>query len=245
MPVNYARTLTAPTRTRRANLHLGVCLAFVAGATNAGAALAVHQYTSHMTGMVSSLADALVLRQRTLAVSSAGALVAFTLGAATTSVIVNFGRHRGFRSAFAQPLALEAALLLVFGLVGGRLDAHRTTVIPATVALLCFTMGLQNALVTKISNAEVRTTHVTGLVTDIGIELGRLVFLNRITSSATHPSVADTARLATLSVLLLSFLVGGVSGAAGFQAIGFLMTVPLAALLSGVAAVPVAEDLWN
>jgi len=38
--------------------------------------------------------------------------------------------------------------------------------------LLCFIMGLQNAVITKISHAEIRTTHVTGLVTDVGIELG-------------------------------------------------------------------------
>ena len=36
-------------------------------------------------------------------------------------------------------------------------------------------MGLQNAIMTKISKAEIRTTHMTGVVTDIGIELGRLL----------------------------------------------------------------------
>jgi len=41
---------------------------------------------------------------------------------------------------------------------------------------LLFTMGLQNSLVTKISNATVRTTHLTGLFTDLGIELSQLFF---------------------------------------------------------------------
>jgi uncharacterized membrane protein YoaK (UPF0700 family) len=42
--------------------------------------------------------------------------------------------------------------------------------------LLLFAMGLQNSLVTSISNATVRTTHITGLFTDLGIELSQLFF---------------------------------------------------------------------
>jgi uncharacterized membrane protein YoaK (UPF0700 family) len=42
--------------------------------------------------------------------------------------------------------------------------------------LLLFSMGLQNSLVTKISNSTVRTTHLTGLFTDLGIELSQLIF---------------------------------------------------------------------
>lgn len=57
MPLHYARRLTGRHRSGQANRHIGVVLTFVAGATNAGAFLAVHQYTSHMTGMVSSMAE--------------------------------------------------------------------------------------------------------------------------------------------------------------------------------------------
>src|SRR5919109_1493583 len=61
VPLNFARQLTGRERTKEANGRLGVVLAFVAGAINAGGFLAVQQYTSHMTGLVSSMADALVL----------------------------------------------------------------------------------------------------------------------------------------------------------------------------------------
>jgi uncharacterized membrane protein YoaK (UPF0700 family) len=57
MPINYARRLTGGLRTLRADKHLGLALAFVAGAINAGGFLAVPQYTSHMTGIGSALAD--------------------------------------------------------------------------------------------------------------------------------------------------------------------------------------------
>ena len=93
MPVRYLSTLTATARTQRANLHLGVALAFVAGALNAGGFLAIGQYTSHMTGVLSSAAtDDLVLGKVPHAI--AGALAgAFLLGAMTTALMVNFARR--------------------------------------------------------------------------------------------------------------------------------------------------------
>jgi hypothetical protein len=58
MPIQYLRRLTSPERSEDANRRLGQSLAFVAGAANAGGFLAVKQYTSHMSGIVSAIADA-------------------------------------------------------------------------------------------------------------------------------------------------------------------------------------------
>jgi uncharacterized membrane protein YoaK (UPF0700 family) len=243
MPLNYARELTGLTRSARANLHLGAGLAFVAGATNAGAFLAVQQYTSHMTGIVSTVADAVVLGQYALVLTGVGALGAFVAGAATTAISVNFSKRRGLGSVYAQPLLLEAVLLLAFGILGARLGQLHGAFVPLTVALLCYTMGLQNAVVTKISDAEVRTTHVTGIVTDLGIELGKLVYVNRHRSALQPRVEADRTRLLTLGALLGGFFVGGVLGALGFQRFGYLATVPLAAVLLLLTLVPVVDDL--
>ena len=100
---------------------LGVALAFVAGAINAGGFLAVREYTSHMTGIVSSAADHLVLGDSDLVLAALGALLSFLLGAACTAILVNYIRRRGLHSGFALPLLLEAVLLLVFGILGARL----------------------------------------------------------------------------------------------------------------------------
>ncbi len=243
MPIDYARGLTATVRTARENTHLGVGLAFVAGATNAGGFLAVQQYTSHMTGIVSSMADAIILGDREIIATGVGALGAFIVGAATTAVLVNAARRRGLSSAYALPLLLEATLLLLFGLVGARLNQMHTVFFSATVVLLCFIMGLQNAVITKISHAEIRTTHVTGLVTDIGIELGKLLYVNRRTDPPGDRVIADRGRLRVLLLLLTGFFTGGVTGAAGFHRLGFVATVPLALVLVGLAAIPVVDDL--
>ena len=244
MPIDYARRLTGRDRSVDTNRHLGFTLAFVAGATNAGAFLAVRQYTSHMTGIVSSIADNLVLGNVALVLSALGGLVSFVAGAATSAILVNYARRRALQSEFAFPLLLEAALLLCFGLLGARLSRIEGLFVPATVMLLCFMMGLQNAVISKLSNAEIRTTHVTGIITDIGIELGKLAYWNHHAAMPGQPEVlANRPRLRVLSIMALSFFGGGVIGALGFNYVGYIATVPLALLLILLAGVPAIDDL--
>ncbi|HTH16279.1 MAG TPA: YoaK family protein, partial [Magnetospirillum sp.] len=97
---------------------------------------------------------------------------------------------------------------------------------------------------TKISNAEIRTTHMTGIVTDIGIELGKMVYLNSQEASAHYQPVrANWRRLGLLVSLLSAFFVGGVAGALGFKYVGYASTLPLAGLLVVLAVVPLVDDV--
>ena len=93
MPINYLRGFTHPARTDAANRRLGRWLAFVAGAANAGGFLAMGQYTSHMSGVVASLSDNLALGQIVLVLTGLSALLAFLTGAATSAVLINWGRR--------------------------------------------------------------------------------------------------------------------------------------------------------
>ena len=242
MTLAYARSLTGRERTHRANKQLGWMLAFVAGAINAGGFLAVQQYTSHVTGMVSSVADNLALGQLGLVVDGLVAVLAFLLGAICCALMVNYARRHRLSSEYALPLLLEAALILAFGLLGSQLASYETLLVPATVLVLCFIMGLQNAVVTKLSHGVVRTTHLTGTVTDLGIELGKLLYWNR-DPSAPEPVLANRERMLVLGVMVLSFLGGGIVGAFGFKWLGYVFTVPLAVLLAALAAVPLMDDL--
>lgn len=236
------RGFTALQRTPQADLKLGTVLAFVAGATNAGGFLAVGQYTSHMTGILSSLTDNLVLGQFALVGAGIASVLAFLLGAMSTAWIVNWGMRLQLRSAYGLPLLIEAALLLIFGLFGAAMSLWHTLFLPVTVVLLCYIMGLQNAVITKISQARIRTTHLTGLITDLGIELGKLLYVNR------HPDMqpvrADRERLRVHAQLVLSFLVGGIAGALGFKHLGYVSTLPLALALLLLVLRPLLED-WQ
>jgi len=218
---------------------LGLVLCFVAGAINAGGFLAIGQYTSHMTGIVSAMADHLVLGNIALVLAGLAALVLFLAGAATAAVLVRASRRRHLRSECAAPLLLEAGLLLLFGLLGRELGDYAWWRVPATALLLCFVMGLQNAMITKLSRAEIRTTHVTGMVTDLGIELGKWCYWNA--AGTEEPVRADRRRMLLLAGLLGMFFLGGVMGAIGFSQVGFSATVPLAAVLIVMAVVTLRD----
>ncbi|WP_296509110.1 YoaK family protein [Rhodoferax sp.] len=216
-------------RTPQANTRLGMVLAAVAGATNAGGFLAVHEYTSHVTGVVSTVVDSVVLGHTDVALTGLAMLVSFVLGAMTTAILVNWGLRRQLHMAYGLPLLLEAGLLLLFGVFGGAMNYATYFFAPLTVVLLCFIMGLQNAVITKISRAEIRTTHLTGLVTDVGIELGKMVYIN---TAPGEPRVqANTDKLRLHGLLIGSFIAGALGGAMGFKTLGFITTVPLAMAL--------------
>ena len=78
---NHLKQIATKSRTRRADIELGLILAFIAGAINAGGFLAVSQYTSHMTGMLSAVADFIVLNQFYTAFMSFLFLLSFIFGA--------------------------------------------------------------------------------------------------------------------------------------------------------------------
>ena len=243
LPIHFARSLVGRERTNVGNRRLGYTLTFIAGATNAGGFLAIAQYTSHMTGIVSAMADQVVLGQYTLMLAGAAALLMFVTGAGCSAVMVNFARRHQMHSEYALPLLLEALLLLVFGTLGSQLASIHSLFTSVTVMLLCFIMGLQNAAITKLSHAEIRTTHITGMVTDLGIELGKLVYWNAGLAPQMPKVFADRVRLRILGLMVATFFVGGVVGALGFKFLGFTSTLPLAMALVLLAAVPAADDV--
>ena len=147
------------------------------------------------------------------------------------------------RSRYALTLVLEAALMLIFGFMGSKLQEEVKFTLPLTVMLLCFIMGLHNAVTSIISGAAVRTTHLTGTVTDIGIELSRLAYVNVHHHHGRERIVANRQKLTLLLLILASFLGGGVVGALGFKHIGFKLTVPLAGFLCFLAARPIIVEL--
>lgn len=244
--VRTLKSLTAPRRSSGADLSLGLLLAFVAGSLNAGGFLAVGRYTSHMTGMVSTAADQLVLGDLALAIAAILSIASFLAGAILTSFLVSFAIRHHRRRIYSAPLVLETVLLLLFGVIGARLETNTLWTLSLTTMLLCFIMGLQNALITKISNATIRTTHVTGVVTDIGIELGQLIYWNINSTHATR-ILANRRHLSILLSLLLCFFGGGIIGAFAFQFMGYTATIPLAVLLLVIAYAPFYGALphWN
>ena len=224
--MRYPHSLLHVPRTSRADAQLGLILAFIAGGLNAGGFLIVGVYTSHMSGLVSSLADNLVLAVWPLIATALAAISAFLGGAMLSAWLVNWARRHHAHRQYALPLALEGLLILGFGLL--EITHPPLPHLQAcAIALLCGIMGLQNATITKASGATIRTTHVTGITTDIGIELGKLPY-----------GTTDFAKLRLLTSLLTCFFSGGILGAIGFKTCGPAFAVVYAAMLL-VLTIPV------
>ncbi len=244
MPIYYLRRITGRERSEATNRHLGFSLAFVAGAMNAGAFLAVKQYTTHMTGITSSIAHGFIEGDYKFALAGVGAILSFLAGAAFSEILINWGRNNELHSEYAFPLMVEAVLLLIFGCLGQFFCQYTGLFVSITVMLLCFTMGLQNAIITRISNAVVRTTHVTGILTDVGIEFGRMFFWNRRVDQADEAYIrANRQKLYLLGGLWVMFLLGGLVGAFGFLFVRYYATIPLAVILATLAFVPMYDDV--
>jgi uncharacterized membrane protein YoaK (UPF0700 family) len=242
---NYSIRLTGKSRSNEYNLALGAWLAFVAGMVNSGGYLALKTYTSHMTGLVSSMADNLVLGEFELVSGAAIAVFSFLAGSMSTAILVSFARRRSLESLYAFPLLLEAILLLVFGAMASSFAVGSPFFWVSGVAVLAYMMGLQNAVITKVSGAVVRTTHVTGMITDLGIELGKLVYRNTGAREGQLPIVADRRKLMALTRLIGSFFAGGVVGAIGFLQLSVWFVLPISVLLFVLAIGPVYCDTSN
>lgn len=220
-----ARTLVAHRRSSGNDLVLATILAAIAGAANAGGFFALGQYTSHMTGYLSQLADNLAITNLWISFISGLSISAFIAGAGFSTVLINWAREKASQQQYAWPLALQGAFMLCFSW-GGIFSTEFGRLFSLTC--LCFIMGMQNATITKISSARIRTTHATGMITDIGIEFGRFVFSIFRPGSGVK---VDLQKLRILLQLVMSFLGGGIVGAVGYSHIGFFFSLPLAIIL--------------
>ena len=205
-------------------LPAGVALCGVAGWTNAVGLLGVfHEAITHVTG-IASMATAAAARGDVAATVAAGSIVgSFLGGAVIAGALVHGGEvHQSRRYGLA--LLIEALLLALAWLLlsqGQRLGEN----------IAAIAAGLQNGLATRVSGAVVRTTHITGLVTDIGLTIGAVV----------RGRGLDAPRFRLQTMLVGGFLVGGVGGALTFASVGIntLLVPAVACVVLAVAAATV------
>lgn len=185
-------------------------LALNAGFINAVGLLGFeHQAVSHLTGTTAFFSLALAHGEAAHAVHLLIILLSFVAGAAFSGVVVgNTALQLGRRysiALLAESALLAGAMLL---LTGGSTAGH---------FLASAACGLQNAMTSTYSGAIVRTTHVSGLFTDLGVALGL-----RLRGRAIH-----ARKLAIYLILMAGFIGGGVLGALAFARLHFLaLSVP-------------------
>ncbi|MBY0231125.1 MAG: DUF1275 domain-containing protein [Gemmataceae bacterium] len=152
-------------------------LAFAAGSVNAFAFLSCEKYVTHLTGTVTSAG--LGLLESAVFWDSIILIVCFVAGAAASVIALQAREQRGKRPLWAWPLILVALLVAGTGVAGwaGLFGPLDEPIRPMTIlCILSFAMGLQNASVATTTGLYVRTTHLTGPASDLGVHLGSAFF---------------------------------------------------------------------
>lgn len=185
-----------------------MALASGAGATNVIAFLACARFVTHVTGIATTIgADAADLEH---AIDYSLVLAAFVGGAFTSEFVLGSGP---IRKGIARALWIVASVLglvAVLGMLGGfdafgsRFEDPRTFLF---LGALAFAMGLQNGAIATATGGRVRTTHMTGPATDLGVGLARMLSPSRKERYAAR-------QLVTLrSIKLSGYIVGAALGA--------------------------------
>jgi uncharacterized membrane protein YoaK (UPF0700 family) len=223
------------------NASLALVLPFVAGAVNASGFFIVGVYTSHITGSVARVGDEAAQGHTLAAFQAALLVVSFYLGATLATALVLRARSQN-RARYVTAMLAQAIMLLGVTLLGIAQPKGIPFLRELTTVLLCVAMGAQNALVTKLSGAIVRTTHLTGIVTDLGIETVRAwhwlrersggSLLRLLALAVRARDVTDLKRLRLHGAIFFSFLAGAVVGPVLYLRIGFAsMLIPVMVLL--------------
>ncbi|KGB26748.1 putative transmembrane protein [Acetobacter pomorum] len=227
-------------RSFQMNRQLGSSLAVVAGTVNVLGFLQFGYYCANMTGNASSLA----LKINALDVRSAflcfALIASFVLGAIVCTVLVNMGRRKGWGAVYAFSLVLEAAILVTLGIKSAWFAQAGVPDGGATL-VLSFVMGLQNATVTRISGSVVRTTHVTGMLTDLGIEISDWLesFYHHVDDEYLD---VIKKRLWLHAQIVFCFIVGGILGAVGYMHCKKYILFIVAIILVALAAPGIIEN---
>jgi len=215
---------TENARSNSADTRLACTLAAAAGALNTAAFEIVGFFSANMTGNVSSLSDHLARANLGAGLFFLSIVSLFIAGSGFSTLMMNAGHRRNSRRVYAFIILAEGSALIGLGMIENYFPPRSPGVV--LIMSLSFLLGLQNAVVTRISNARVRTTHISGTATDIGIELAMLYeVLLRKTSPKDAPLYL--ARLRLHGLTLLSFLAGGVAGIGFYQLFGYGFLLPV------------------
>ncbi len=191
-------------------------LAFLGGQVNAGGYLSCHRFVSHVTGFATLAGVSVEKRDWAEAIGTASIPLYFLIGAVTAAYFTEkrlAARVHGER--FAPVMTIEAALLGVaafggnrgyFGIFGAPPNIGDNFIL---LACLCGACGLQNAAITSATGSTVRTTHMTGLTTDLGLGLVRAEVHPMSDAHRAKERLANMARIGTLA----SFMTGSLCAA--------------------------------
>ncbi len=194
-------------RTFAHNLRLATLLSFVAGLVNITGVLAVKTLTTNVTGHFAFFAEEVMKHDYVAAITFFVFTIFFLIGSFTSSFLAELVSKKNPEFSYVIPITLEMIVLISVGVFGTQ-SGITTLEGKLTAFSMLFAMGIQNSLVTNISKSTVRTTHLTGLFTDLGIELSQLFFYKK-PEETNKLKISIYLRLSIITFFFLGCFSGG------------------------------------
>jgi len=196
-------------RTFAHDLRLAILLSFVAGLVNITGVLALKTLTTNVTGHFAFFSEEIMRHDYATAITFFLFTVFFLLGAFLSSFLQELISLKNSDWSHIFPITLEMVILITVGIFGTNTGLF-TLDGKLTAFFMLLSMGIQNSLVTNISKATVRTTHLTGLFTDLGIELSQLFFYKK-PEEVKKLRTSIFLRLSIITFFFLGCFSGGIS----------------------------------
>lgn len=216
-------------------------LAGVAGYVDAvGFLNLANLFTTHMSGNSAATGAYFGQRQWAHALTRLYPIPIFVAGVICGAILTEEAVSRRARSVFWLPLAVEIVLLAVYLLAGehARHVVRDTLPFYALAALPAFAMGVQNTTVRRVGHSSVRTTYVTGMLTNFAEGIVSYLFWRRERGNdkalphADEPDPAALGRAFLFGGIWLVFVVGATLGSLANTYWSFRsLLVPIAGLL--------------
>ncbi|QKJ29049.1 DUF1275 domain-containing protein [Mucilaginibacter mali] len=202
-------------RTLKENLLLASSTAFVSGVTNVAGVIAFLAFTSNITGHVANLAKHVVEQNLREILVFFVWLLLFFAGAFISNFIVRSMEDKSKYRAHSIPIIIEIIVLFGVAIYGYHFYDETRLEREMVIGAILFSMGLQNSLVSNISGGLIKTSHLTGLFTDLGADVAEV----------THPKTTNTHaaknRVVIRLTILTFYFIGGVAGGFFFDLYDF------------------------
>ena len=217
------------------NIKLGTLTAFTAGMVNIGSLLLFFSFSSNVTGHYAILASEIVKGNFYQIAVVFSWIFLFFFGSFVSNLMVIHFNQKNAYLAHALPLILEIICLITVGVYGQFYYKETLTETETLLALMLFAMGLQNGLTASISNFTVKTTHLTGTTTDLGI------LFSMFTKAEYRNNEALKGKAKLLLSIAASYLLGAVLAGFTYMYLGFKMFYAVSLVL----VVVIMYDLYK
>lgn len=220
----------------KSNVSIWMLLSFQAGMLNIGGFMACHRFVSHITGFATFLGYELTRRDPSHAIGMLIVPLFFLLGAMLSGQLVDIQLRNHKKPRYYISFGVIFFLLLLvfvlgytgkFGVFGHPINSKQDYVL---LILLCFTCGIQNGTITTVSRSVVRTTHLTGITTDLGIGLVRLLNISRPGEDKSDEKKSALMRIGIIFFFGLGSVLGGMAFYR-FQYLAFILPVITSGIL--------------